>query len=99
MEDERGLKRGMLVRKFLVVPLLLCLAFTFLVIPTNAFTSDQGNGQFQNPILYMDNSDPSVIKVGSSYYMSSSSMHMMPGIMKSEDLVNWEIVSYAFSWK
>jgi len=40
----------------------------------------------------------SMIRVGDTYYMSSTTMHMSPGvpIMKSNDLVNWEIVSYCY---
>ena len=42
--------------------------------------------------------DPAIIRVGNTYYMSSTTMHMSPGlpIMKSKDLVNWQIVSYAY---
>ena len=52
----------------------------------------------RNPILWADVPDPSVIRVGNTYYMSSTTMHMNPGvpIMKSDDLVNWEIVNYAY---
>jgi beta-xylosidase len=51
-----------------------------------------------NPIIYADVPDVSIVRVGDSYYMSSTTMHMSPGvpIMKSEDLVNWRIVSYAY---
>lgn len=51
-----------------------------------------------NPIIYADVPDVSMVRVGPSYYMSSTTMHMAPGvpIMKSEDLVNWRIVSYAY---
>ncbi|GMK37651.1 beta-xylosidase [Paenibacillus sp. CCS19] len=51
-----------------------------------------------NPIIWADVPDPSVIRVGSTYYMSSTSMHSMPGcpIMKSEDLMHWELVNYAY---
>ncbi|MDN3580332.1 glycoside hydrolase family 43 protein [Mucilaginibacter flavus] len=51
-----------------------------------------------NPIMYADVPDISIIRVGSTYYMSSTTMHMSPGvpIMKSKDLVNWKIVSYAY---
>ena len=51
----------------------------------------------QNPIIYADVPDMSMIRVGDTYYMSSTTMHMSPGvpIMKSKDLVNWKIVSYA----
>ena len=40
----------------------------------------------------------SMIRVGETYYMSSTTMHMSPGvpIMKSKDLVNWKLVSYAY---
>ncbi|MEO7213843.1 glycoside hydrolase 43 family protein [Mucilaginibacter sp.] len=50
-----------------------------------------------NPIIYADVPDISVIRVGDTYYMSSTTMHMSPGvpIMKSKDLVNWKLVSYA----
>ena len=53
----------------------------------------------QNPIIYADVPDMSMIRVGDTYYMSSTTMHMSPGlpIMKSKDLVNWQIVSYAYN--
>jgi len=52
-----------------------------------------------NPLIYSDIPDMSMIRVGDTYYMSSTTMHMSPGvpIMKSKDLVNWEIVNYAYS--
>jgi beta-xylosidase len=52
-----------------------------------------------NPIIFADVPDMSMIRVGDSYYMSSTTMHMSPGvpIMKSKDLVNWEIVNYAYN--
>src|SRR5690606_24672142 len=42
--------------------------------------------------------DVSIIRVDQTYYMSSTTMHMSPGvpIMKSKDLINWELVSYAY---
>ena len=52
----------------------------------------------QNPIIWADVLDPSVIRIGDVYYMSSTTMHMSPGvpIMKSMDLVNWKTVNYAY---
>ncbi|MBN2001297.1 glycoside hydrolase 43 family protein [candidate division KSB1 bacterium] len=52
----------------------------------------------QNPVIHADVPDMSMIRVGDTYYMSSTTMHMNPGvpIMKSKDLVNWEIVNYAY---
>jgi beta-xylosidase len=54
--------------------------------------------QAQNPIIHADVPDIAMIRVGDSYYMSSTTMHLSPGlpIMKSQDLVNWELVSYAY---
>jgi len=51
-----------------------------------------------NPVIWADVPDVSVIRVGSTYYMVSTSMHSMPGcpIMKSHNLMQWEIVSYVF---
>ena len=55
--------------------------------------------QARNPIIFADVPDLSMIRVGDSYYMSSTTMHMSPGvpIMKSKDLVNWQIVNYAYN--
>ncbi len=51
-----------------------------------------------NPIIWADVPDIAIIRVGKTYYMSSTTMHMSPGlpIMKSEDLVNWRMASYAY---
>jgi len=54
--------------------------------------------QAHNPIIFADVPDMSIVRVGDSYYMSSTTMHMAPGVpvMKSKDLVNWQIVNYAY---
>lgn len=54
--------------------------------------------QATNPLIYADVPDMAIIRVGKTYYMSSTTMHMSPGvpIMKSKDLVNWKLVSYAY---
>ena len=51
-----------------------------------------------NPIIFADVPDISIVRAGDSYYMSSTTMHMSPGvpIMKSNDLVNWKTVGYAY---
>ena len=51
-----------------------------------------------NPIIWADVPDIAIIRVGKTYYMSSTTMHMSPGlpIMKSTDLVNWQMASYAY---
>lgn len=52
----------------------------------------------RNPIIFADVPDMSMVRVGDTYYMSSTTMHMSPGvpIMKSKDLINWKIVNYAY---
>lgn len=59
--------------------------------------ADLGNGTYQNPILFADYSDPDVIRVGDTYYMTASSFNYEPGlpILTSKDLVNWKLVNYA----
>ena len=54
--------------------------------------------KIQNPMLWADVPDPDVIRVGDSFYLVSTTMHLMPGapIMKSKDLKNWETVGYIF---
>ena len=53
---------------------------------------------FRNPVINADVPDISVCKVADTYYMVSTTMHLMPGapIMRSKDMVNWETVSYVF---
>ncbi len=55
-------------------------------------------GKAANPVIFADVPDMSMIRVGANYYMSSTTMHMSPGvpIMKSTDLVNWRTIGYAY---
>ncbi len=60
---------------------------------------DRGDGTYANPVLYADYSDPDVIREGDFYYLTASSFGQSPGlpVLRSADLVNWEIISYALS--
>lgn len=51
-----------------------------------------------NPLIYADVPDMSMVRVGDTYYMSSTTMHMIPGVplMQSKDLVNWQTVNYLY---
>jgi beta-xylosidase len=55
-------------------------------------------GKAKNPVIFADVPDMSMIRIGDTYYMSSTTMHMNPGvpIMKSKDLINWKLVNYAY---
>lgn len=61
------------------------------------WSPDNGDGTFTNPLMWGDWPDPDVIRVGDWFYMVSTSMHYVPGspVVKSQDLVNWEMASYA----
>ncbi len=77
----------------LVFLLLWGFHFTF----AQQWTPDNGDGTYTNPVLYADYSDPDVIRVGSDFYLVSSSFHESPGlpVLHSTDLVNWTIIGHA----
>ena len=68
------------------------LAFGFCLLAAGA------NAQIKNPMLWADVPDPDVIRVGDTFYLVSTTMHLMPGapVMASKDLKNWETVGYIF---
>ena len=73
--------------------------FSLLLLFTlSASYSEAQENRAQNPIIFADVPDMSMLRDGDTYYMSSTTMHMNPGIpvMKSKDLINWELVSYAY---
>lgn len=74
------------------------LAFLVLFLSLMDSTSPLQAQLARNPIIFADVPDMSMVRVGDTYYMSSTTMHMCPGvpIMKSKDLVNWELVNYAY---
>lgn len=61
------------------------------------WTADLGNGEYKNPVLFADYSDPDVIRVGDDFFMVASSFTYFPGlpVLHSKDLVNWKLISYA----
>ena len=63
----------------------------------------QGSAQIstekiQNPMLWADVPDPDIIRVDDTFYLVSTTMHLMPGapVMASKDLKNWQTVGYIF---
>lgn len=65
---------------------------------SSVWVADLGNGNYKNPILHADYSDPDICKVGDDFYMTASSFNAAPGlpILHSKDLVNWSLIGYAF---
>jgi beta-xylosidase len=68
-----------------------------LVLAASSLMTAHAQNKAVNPIIWADVPDMSMVRVGDTYYMSSTTMHMIPGVpvMKSKDLVNWEMASYA----
>jgi len=61
------------------------------------YLPDNGDGTYQNPVIFCDYSDPDCICVDGVYYMTASSFNYVPGlpILVSHDLINWKLVNYA----
>ena len=82
---------------------LFIIALSFVSCLLTAEAAEKPSGSFEgtfvkNPMLWADVPDPDVIRVGDTYYLVSTTMHLMPGapVMRSKDLKNWETVSYIF---
>lgn len=60
------------------------------------WVADLKNGNYRNPVLYADYSDPDAIRVGEDYFMIASSFSNSPAlpVLHSKDLVNWKVINY-----
>ena len=73
---------------------LFALLFTFHFSLLTSFAEDYetiNTPPIKNPMLWADVPDPDVIRVGDTFYLVSTTMHLMPGapVMASKDLKNW----------
>lgn len=61
--------------------------------------ADLGDGHYRNPVMAGDFPDPSIVRVGKDYYLTSSPGTWAPRLMvwHSRDLVNWEPLGCAVS--
>ena len=89
----------MKTRTLLSIALMLC-ASTNMQAQNHAASKHENivTNMIDNPMLWADVPDPDIIRVGDTFYLVSTTMHLMPGapIMKSKDLKNWETVGYIF---
>lgn len=55
--------------------------------------------RYRNPVLPGFHPDPSVCKVGDTFYLATSSFHYFPGIPihQSRDLVHWELIGHGIT--
>lgn len=74
-------------------PILLAFGIFFCL---NAFGQAPPT-KFKNPIVSGFHSDPSICRVGDTYYMTHPTLEWFPAlpIMRSKDLVNWEKIGHA----
>lgn len=77
----------------------LMATFTIVTITATAVearVADNGDGTYSNPPLYADYPDPDIIRVGEDFFFATTTFVNTPGLtlLRSEDLVNWEIVSH-----
>ena len=64
---------------------------------SQVWSPDRGDGTYVNPVLYADYSDPDVCEADGRFYLTASSFNCIPGlpILRSDDLVNWQIIGHA----
>ncbi len=78
------------------------LLFSFVILfltslNLSAVLKTKKTGQASNPIIKGYNADPSICRVGSNYYLATSSSEYFPGIpiYQSKDLVSWKMIGHA----
>ena len=76
---------------YLSIAMMLC-------VSAGLKAQNASDNMIENPMLWADVPDPDIIRVGDTFYLVSTTMHLMPGapIMKSKDLKNWETIGYIF---
>ena len=79
------------MKRLLTIFLMMCATMSMMA-------QSEKCDKIQNPMLWSDVPDPDVIRVGDTFYLVSTTMHLMPGapVMTSKDLKNWETVGYIF---
>ncbi len=69
------------------------------LLPVTAYAQTAPKELYRNPIIAGDFADPSVIRVGDTYYAAGTSSEWGPAypVYTSKDLVNWEYIGPIFS--
>ena len=82
-------------RRLVVALISLALISLWLLAAT---ASAQRSPTYTNPVVAGDFPDPSVIRVGDEYWMTTTSGTWAPHfpILRSRDLVNWQMAGYVF---
>ncbi len=92
LSSKVKLSRAMKLRTSILIIACALLGSHVSIIPAQAQMAGR------NPVIWADVPDVSIMRVGDTYYMSSTTMHMAPGvpIMKSQNLVDWEMAGYVY---
>ncbi len=71
---------------------IAALLIAFIAVPSTA--EARGADGFSNPIIPGFAPDPSIVRVGSDFYVINSTFEYFPGIpiYHSRDLINWELI-------
>lgn len=87
----------LLMKRYLILSFFIIVGWGYSL--AQSWSADNGNGTYTNPIFYDECSDPDIIRVGEDFYLTSTTMHSVPGlpVLHSKDLVNWELLSYALT--
>ncbi|GAB3257764.1 family 43 glycosylhydrolase [Larkinella harenae] len=85
--------------KFVAVGFLLILLFSPCIAQRSSLAVPTPTVTYRNPVIGGDFADPSVIRVGNTYYAVGTSSEWAPAypIYSSTDLVNWQSVGPVFS--
>ena len=84
-----------------IVAVIICLV----VFSHNSSSQERknpaGETTYSNPVIPGFNPDPSVCRVGTDYYLVTSTFEYFPGVpvYHSKDLINWEQIGYCLSRK
>ena len=100
MENNIQIRGG---KRFLLSGCLMLSFFLACASPKNSVSNDPQSSlkkdTYTNPVIYADYSDPDVVATpdGKTFYMTASSFQCAPGlpILKSNNLVDWQLVNHA----
>ncbi|MFD2146767.1 family 43 glycosylhydrolase [Mucilaginibacter antarcticus] len=83
------------IKTFLIAVVLSALIF----IPSLLWAQKVSSGELQRLVIPGDFPDPSIIRVGDTYYATCSASEWGPifALAKSTNLINWSIVKYAMA--
>lgn len=70
-----------------------------ILLPVNTFS--QKKKYFENPVITSDMADPSIVKIGDTFYATGTSSEWAPfyPIFFSKDLINWTQTGHVFNKK